>query len=77
MKGEIIRSTKCTVSNIDWDKVQLLRYGTNLVLSTGEHGEDNFQGINLISAVFSNAFIKSYYQPVPPTEIVTINFQND
>jgi hypothetical protein len=47
MKGELISSAEGTVSNIDWDKVQLLRYGTNLVLSTGEHSGDNFDGINL------------------------------
>jgi hypothetical protein len=77
MKGELISSAEGTVSNIDWDKVQLLRYGTNLVLSTGEHSADNFDGINLTSGTFSSAYIKGFYQPVPATEIITINFQND
>jgi hypothetical protein len=77
MKGTLVGSAEGTVSNVDWDKVQLLRYGTNLVLSTGEHSGDNFDAINLTLGTFSSAYIKGFYQPVPDTEIITINFQND
>lgn len=77
MKGILVGSVEGIVSNVDWDKVQLLRYGTNLVLSTGEHSGDNFDGINLTSGTFSSAYVKGFYQPVPATEIITIKFQND
>lgn len=77
MKATLLESAEGTVSNIDWEKVQLLRYGTNLVISTGKHKEDNFEGINIISGVYYNSYIKAYYQPVSPTETITIKFQND
>ena len=77
MKGTLLESGEGTVFNIDWNKVQLLRYGINLVLSTGKHREDSFEGINITSGLFSNSFVKAYYQPVSPTETITIKFQND
>jgi hypothetical protein len=77
MKAKIIGSEEGLFPAVNWDRVQILRYGTNLVLSTGTHTTDNFEGVNLTTGVFSNSYLKSYYHVVPPTEKVVIEFQNE
>ena len=76
MKVSIIESEESKI-NTDWDKVQVMRYGTNLILSTGMHSERNFEGINLKSGTFGDSWVKSFYSPVPPGEKIIIEFQND
>jgi hypothetical protein len=64
-------------TNADWDKVQVMKYGEIRILSTGQHSEKHFCGIDLKTGSYSNSFLKSYYYPAPVGEKITVEFQND
>jgi hypothetical protein len=77
MKIQIIGTEQGIFPAVNWDKVQVLRYGNNLILSTGVHTDEHFEGIHLITGAFSNSFLKSFYQLVPPTEKIVVELQNE
>lgn len=78
MKTEIIKTEQAN-QEIDWSKTMLVKskYSNVLVLTTGQHTENNFCGI-LITNIgggnvhFQEGFFKEAYTPI--TEPITIKF---
>lgn len=76
MIAKIVESQESKATT-DWNKVQIMKYGEIRVLSTGQHSEEHFCGIDLRIGMYSNSWLKSYYYPAPVGEKITVEFQND
>lgn len=76
MKVNIVESQESKATT-DWNKVQIMQFGTMRVLSTGQHTEGHFCGIDLRKGSYSNTWLKSHYYPAPVGDKIIVEFQND